>query len=278
MTTNSKHHWFPLYHDAWVIGTLDLTFQQQGLYLRLLLMQFNDGYVDTVKFERIYPAMNEQEQDDYRLVMEYFFEQYGGGGDEFKNLRLEKVMAEQEKKTVKRGQQTKKARAAKKKKLRTGTDNVTGTVTEPAANNVTEHVTETVTERELELELERELELELEQEKELSAPTVASGFAIEIAVQKWNEAAATHKNLAKVRAITDKRRRAWRTASKKPGFLANWEASLEKLPVHNHGSFSWQPTFDWTLNEANITKLCEGNYDAPQANDREARITKFING
>lgn len=261
MTT--KHHWFPFYHDAWVIGTLDLSFQQQGIYLRLLLMQFNDGYVDLNKFLKMYRCLTEQERVDLNLVLKHFFQRCDNFGDAFRNLRLQEVMDEQLSKSERRTRQTAAARASKQKKAKAAT--------EP----VTEPVTESVTKRELELELE----LEPEKEKELSAPALASDeYAIEDAVQSWNEAAKPHANLATVRAITDKRRRAWRIASSKPGFLASWKAGLKKIPVHNHGSFAWQPTFDWTLNEANITKLIEGNYDAPQANDRKARVSKFING
>lgn len=245
-----------------------MSYREQGIYLNLLMLQFERGDLSLDVIKRYMLRADDWIIEIQEILDDKFTRMPNGT---YRNERMAAVIAEQHVKSKRRAQQTSAARASKNSKSRS--------VTKPVTKPVTEAVTKPVTGRELELELELELEPEKEKEKELSAPALSSGkYAIEDAVQEWNAVAKSHENLATVRVITDKRRRAWRIASKKPGFLANWKAGVKKIPVHNHGSFAWQPTFDWTLNEANITKLCEGNYDAPRTNDRETRVSKFING
>ncbi len=43
MGQQRKHHWFPLYSDAWVVGTRVLSYRQQGIYLQLLILQFESS-------------------------------------------------------------------------------------------------------------------------------------------------------------------------------------------------------------------------------------------
>lgn len=289
-----KHHWFPFYHDSWVVDTRHLSLEEQGIYLNLLLMQFDKGTVDRELAKKLWPSLSENNSETLYGILDQFFthdtEATKASGSTYrrfwKNKRMTEVMQEQHKKSETRSHQTERARAAKKKRTNTVTKSVTDTVTEPVTKPVTKPVTEAVTGRELELEIELELEQELKQElkpklKALTASQerLASDLpSIVFAVQRWNELAQHEERMATVAKITDRRKKKWEASRSKAGFLSAWLAALEKLPIANTATFKWQPNFDWMLSLDNVVKLSEGCYDAASETDeRNERVSRFIN-
>lgn len=267
-----KHHWFPLYHDAWIVGTRHMNYAEQGIYLNLLLLQFERGDLSMDVIDRYLPRAGDWENEIQEILHDKFTKLPNGT---FRNERMATVTQEQQSKSEKRSRQTAAARASKQKKVKA----------------VTDTVTESVTGRELELELETELEKEKDLElklddscanalrlKKVSLPAVASKDGIEVAITRWNKVASVRPGIAAVRIATEKRRKKWNASVKKPGFLEAWRAALLKLPVANTQTFTWQPTFDWMLSLDNVTKLVEGNYDqANQEAARNSRVARFIN-
>ena len=263
-----------------------MTYGEQGIYLNLLLLQFERGDLTMEKINRYLPKANDWIVEIKGILDEKFTKQENGT---FRNERMAQVIQEQQKKSETRSHQTERARAAKKKKASSVTKTVTDIATETKnatntsdCNGLTENVTASVTGRELELELELERELELKQEREaLSArpKRLASELpSIVFAVQKWNELAQHEDRMATVAKITDRRKTKWETSRSKAGFLSAWLAALEKLPIANTATFKWQPSFDWMLSLDNVVKLSEGCYDtASEADERNKRVSRFIN-
>lgn len=250
-----KLHWFPLYHDAWIVGTRHMAYHEQGIYLNLLLLQFERGNLSMELIERYMPGT-----DVYRETLaEILEDKFTKLADEtYCNERMAAVIQEQQTKSEKRSRQTEAARASKQNKASPATKPVTAIATKP------------VTER----ELERELELELELEKEVESLPLQ----IEQAVQLWNEKAVETGALPSVKRITQARRTKWKRLCQRAGYYNSWREALGRLPVVNNATFRWQPTFDWTLNETNITKLAEGNYGRSDTATRKTRVAKFIDG
>lgn len=241
-----------------------MNYAEQGIYLNLLLLQFERGDLSMDVIDRYLPKAGDWEIYIQEILKDKFTKLPNGT---FRNERMATVIQEQQSKSEKRSRQTAAARASKQNKT----------------NSVTNSVTEPVTKREL--ELEKELELELEPKKELDhLPRVSAKRSeparptIELAVQLWNDKAIETGALAQVKRITEARRTKWNRLCEKAGYYNSWCESLHRLPVVNTATFRWQPTFDWTLNETNITKLSEGNYEQSKNYSRKTRVAKFVEG
>lgn len=265
-----------------MVDTRHLSFEEQGLYLNLLLMQFDKGRVDLQLVRKLWPELYGKDRSKAMLqgVLEQFFTTDTGPyapAQTYRrfwvNKRMYEVVQEQRQKSEKRTQQTARARSAKQQKAKT----VTKSVTEAPAESVTKPVTKRELEKELELELEPKKDLDYlprvsEKRSEAARPT------IELAVQLWNDKAIETGALAQVKRITEARRTKWNRLCGKAGYYNSWCESLHRLPVVNTATFQWQPTFDWTLNETNITKLSEGNYEQSKNYSRKTRVAKFVEG
>lgn len=244
-----------------------MNYAEQGIYLNLLLLQFERGDLSMDVIDRYLPRADDWAIQIQEILNDKFTKLPNGT---FRNERMATVIQEQQTKSEKRSRQTAAARASKQKKA----NSVTNAVTNP--------VTKDVTGGELELELETELELEKEiQDSDANAgrlePPAASN-SVQFAVAKWNKTVEQFPGVAAVRVATEKRQKRWNAALKKPGFLRAWTDALEKLPVANTAKFTWQPTFDWMLSLDNVMKLLEGNYDqADQTAARNSRVKDFIN-
>lgn len=287
MSKIKKHHWFPFFHDAWVIGTLGLTFQQQGIYLRLLLMQFNDGHVDLGKLAKMYPAMTDEQNEDARRILEQYFVSIDDG-PQFWNERLQEIMDEQQDKSERRGKQLERARAAKKSSVATSvTKAVTTTATKARKSakkrtNATS-VASTDTQRELELELELDTEPEIEEKKERKGVTKTQRASAksQTFIDRWNKVADENPGkIAAIRQWTRNRQDTLRDACKDEAFEELWDEAVKKLPIPNRPGFNWQPTFEWTMKLKHLLRIVEGNYgqvEPTQADKMRDRVEGFLN-
>ena len=84
------------------------------------------------------------------------------------------------------------------------------------------------------------------------------------AVADWN-ALAEAVGLARVQLVSDRRKAAVRRRLAEAGGLDGWRAALEKIRespgLRGENERGWTASFDWAINQANFTKLMEGNYD-----------------
>ena len=72
----------------------------------------------------------------------------------------------------------------------------------------------------------------------------------------WNESPGVTK---RARKLTTQRRQKLLLRLKDPDWP--WREAIAKLPVANTPKFTWQPTFDWLINnDENALKIVEGNY------------------
>lgn len=311
MTTKAKkHHWFPFYHDAWVIGTRHLNFEQQGIYLNLLLLQFDQGEVDLKRVDALWPHLSAS--DLLHSVLDEFFttsEERNKKEDYLRfwwNTRLKEIMAEQAEKTAKRDKQLEQARAARSSP---SVAPIPVTSVEPTPE--TKPATSTDTGGELEIDKELEIKLELEQQLqvkgELIVPplignmrpnrrkkllryvqaTVAAGenLSADEGAFAWNMRAKDHTELNRVTKVTEQRSNQWKACCKDNDFCRYYMLALDKLPIARNPSnpkFTWQPDFDWLIKDpGNAVKLAEGKYDnkAPdKAAEMQLRVEGFING
>lgn len=245
-----------------------MSYVEQGIYLNLLLLQFERGDLSMDLIERYMPETNVY-RETLEQILEDKFTKLANGT--YCNERMATVIQEQQTKSEKRSQQTAAARASKQNKAKSVTKSGTNTVTKP------------VTERELELELELEKELEVKKEKERNdahANAARSTLlpSVAVAVKRWNELAQASPGMSVVRAITDRRVARWNRAVAKAEFLPAWSDAVKRLPVPNTKTFKWQPSFDWMLSLDNVLKIVEGNYDAPSDGDtRTKRVRGFLN-
>lgn len=311
MSKAKKHHWFPFYHDAWVIGTRHLSFEQQGIYLNLVLLQFDQGEVDLKRVEALWPHLHAT--DLLHGVLDEFFtttEERNQKEDHLRfwwNTRLKEIMEEQAEKTAKRDKQLEQARAA-----RSSPSVAPIPVTNAEPTPVTKPVTKPATSKELELDKEIELKLELEQELQIKGEcivpallgnirpnrrkkllryvhaTVAAGESLtpEEGCFAWNMLAKDNENLNRVSKLTDQRAKDWKACCKKDkDFSRYYLLALEKLPIAwnpDNPKFTWQPDFEWMIKDpGNVVKLAEGKYDVKKhdkAAEMQDRVEGFING
>ena len=83
----------------------------------------------------------------------------------------------------------------------------------------------------------------------------------------WNQ----HRNLPKIRAFTDHRKRTLAVRGKNPEFADNWKLIIDKL---SHSQFhtgtndrKWKATVDWLLKSDNYIKILELDGVEPQRGD-----------
>ena len=93
------------------------------------------------------------------------------------------------------------------------------------------------------------------------------------AVADWNRLA-DEVGLARVQLVSDRRKAAVRRRLAEAGGDDGWQAALEKIRespgLRGENERGWTASFDWAINQANFTKLMEGNYDN-WSSDRPAR-------
>jgi hypothetical protein len=87
-----------------------------------------------------------------------------------------------------------------------------------------------------------------------------AGCACADAKDAWN-ATAERCGWAKVQRFTPPRAKATEARLKELGGLAGWQMMLGKMEASPFFRRRWQPSFDWILKPANVTKVMEGNYD-----------------
>ena len=84
------------------------------------------------------------------------------------------------------------------------------------------------------------------------------------AVADWNRLA-DEVGLARVQLVNGRRKAALRRRLAEAGGLDGWRAALEKIRLSpglkGENDRGWTASFDWAINQANFTKLMEGNYD-----------------
>jgi uncharacterized protein YdaU (DUF1376 family) len=80
-------------------------------------------------------------------------------------------------------------------------------------------------------------------------------------VERWNGI----PDVAKVRVMTDKRRRACRTRLRDSDFRSGWQDAINKLAASDfcrgQGETGWIATLDWFLKPDSVNRLLEGQYD-----------------
>jgi hypothetical protein len=104
----------------------------------------------------------------------------------------------------------------------------------------------------------KERKEEGEKERREEGPSGESDF--QQVVDYWNRSRAT----ARVRKLTADRKARLRTRLKDPDWP--WRDAIDRLPIPNTATFTWQPDFDWLVaNPKNAYSLAEGKYDRKQA-------------
>ena len=286
MGQQKKHHWFPLYSDAWVVGTRVLSYRQQGIYLQLLILQFESSR-QAIDRQRAARVLNIDADDaDLNEVLREKFSTIHLADDDgaltlhcYRNERMKETVEEQAEKSKKRSASLERARKSKARKAQQeaeGYDEL-HSVTE-RSNSATLH---SDTGKELELELELELDSKERVTLNAGKPRRVNKRAKQY-MDSWNEVARAHDQLTAIDTWSRRRQDKFRSLVKAMGETRlgeTWTRALAQLPIPNRESFKWQPTFDWCMSEANLLKLAEGNYSErkPAKSDNEKRIER-VNG
>lgn len=288
MTQQKKHHWFPLYSDAWVVGTRVLTYRQQGIYLQLLILQFQSEF-QAIDKKRAARVLNiELDDADLDEVLNEKFRQIRLESDPakpvYRNQRMKETVEEQEEKSKKRSASLERARKSKAAKAQRLADEYVELRSVTECNGSAELRSDTGKEIELELELELETEgdskeIDSNAKKTRRVNKQARGF-----MDSWNEVARAHHELTCIDTWSRKRQDKFRSLKKAMGeswLNETWARALAQLPIPNRESFRWQPTFDWCMAEANLLKLAEGNYSngaktKTDSEKRTERVNEFL--
>lgn len=97
---------------------------------------------------------------------------------------------------------------------------------------------------------------EQEQEQDSLLPSGDDGDTPEMVMEAWNASNSTKK----ARSLTKERRDKLRTRLRNTEWP--WREALTRLPIPNDERFTWQPDFDWFVeNDKNALGLVEGKYD-----------------
>ncbi|MFZ9077493.1 MAG: DUF1376 domain-containing protein [Alphaproteobacteria bacterium] len=278
---NRKMHWFPLYTDAYIVGTRALTFRQQGLYVQLLILQF-ESKSERITLRAACKTLNVPETDED--LTEVLAEKFEQDEDGYYNERMRQTTEEQKEKSRKRDaslQRARKSKALKAQKYRSSTEELR---TDTECNTSAAQRTATGIELELEKELETELEVTGREICNAGKPRRVNKRAKQF-MDSWNEVALSHNELSRIDTWSRKRQESFRKLTKAMGeerLAETWTRALAQLPIPNREAFKWQPTFDWCMKEGNLLKLAEGNYNNEQkqtktdSEKRSERVSGFL--
>lgn len=139
-------------------------------------------------------------------------------------------------------------------------------------NNVTTELP-TVTNCYTEIEIEKDIDIEIEKERESEREKAQQ------VVELYND---TCVSFPHVRTLTDKRKKALKTRLKKYS-LADFQKVFSMAEasgfLKGQNSRGWQANFDWLINESNMVKVLEGNYNSDMQQNRapNSKWAKSVN-
>ena len=290
MGQQKKHHWFPLYSDAWVVGTRVLSYRQQGIYLQLLILQFESSRqaIDRQRAARVL-NIDADDADLNEVLREKFssIDLYDYDGAVtihcYRNERMKEIVEEQAEKSKKRSASLERARKSKALKAQRLADEYAELHSVTERSNSATLLSDAG--KELELELESELEVD---SKERVTPDAGKPRRVNKRAKQymdsWNEVARAHDQLTAIDTWSRRRQDKFRALVKAMGesrLGETWTRALAQLPIPNRESFKWQPTFDWCMSEGNLLKLAEGNYSNGEktksdSEKRTERVNDFL--
>jgi len=80
---------------------------------------------------------------------------------------------------------------------------------------------------------------------------------LQAVVDVWNSSRSTNP----VKFLTEPRRRQLITRLRDKIFADHWREAIEKISASEFFANGWKPGFAWFLDEENLLKVLEGNYD-----------------
>jgi len=241
-----------LYVGDYLADTLDLTCEEHGAYLLLLMTMWrHDAKLpnDAKKLARI-ARLTARRWSAVWPSIEHFFEV---NGDHITNRRLSKEYQKAEAKSELRSEAGRKGGTAKSLKRNDA----------PVANatGLLYHSSEPEPDRKKETP-----------KGVLSAPPAIDGIAQ--AITAYNDIAAK-TGWPQVQTVSPKRRNALRARLAECGGATGWEVALSKAEASDFLTGQtpkpFLASFDWLTSPANFTKLLEGNYD----NRHEPRVQGY---
>jgi uncharacterized protein YdaU (DUF1376 family) len=245
---------FSFYPDAWVLGTLSMSFEEQGVYLRMLCFQWSHGPSDANAYAN---ACGLAYRSHVERILSSKFERIG---NVFANSRLEEEREKQQQRSDKARESASERWNAKNK----------GNAGESHANALPTHMrthTETHQERICETDAKPMLSVSVSDSvsntdtgsnKDPQTPKGAT-IAVEDFFFRWNRFAEKKPKVKPCRKLSSNRVAKISARLKASGWLDDFREAVKCLPLPGDG---WQPNLDWLIrNDHNIYLILEGAFD-----------------
>jgi len=249
----------PLYIADYLADTADLSCEEHGAYLLLLMHCWRHGELpdDDARLSRICKVSAYKWKNLSPIIREFFYEKDGA-------LRHKRVDAERSKAAENREKKSAIAKkAADARWQKDDADALHGACPSPSPTPVVSNDT-TLSKPDAEAPGLFDGNEPDDAEDDFALPAIADRSSEGEAVRRWN-AVAERCGLPQVQKLTDTRRRKLRKRLEDVGGLPGWDVALEKLEaarwMHGDNDRGWRAGFDFMLQESSLTKLMEGAYD-----------------
>jgi uncharacterized protein YdaU (DUF1376 family) len=247
--------WMPLYIADYLADTADLSCEEHGAYLLLLMHCWRKGELpnDDVRLQRICKLSPYKWKNLSPIIREFFYEKDGV-------LRHKRIDKERLQAAENRDKKSEIARnAANKRWQKDDADALHEACPSPSPTPVVPNGT-----TEYKPDPPSLFDDGKDDDDLLALPAICDRSTEGEAVRIWNETAKS-LGLPQCQKLTDARRSRLRKRLSDCGGVEGWRVAMSKVAdaawMHGENSRGWKANIDFVLQESSFTKLMEGAYD-----------------